>query len=90
MKTLFWAGGGGAGGSAINYWLLCQYLLQDTISIFLFFLSFDLIEFCFAERGCGRVSSLPNRLSSYVFFFLVNKRFQAQIAFNYKQPQVLR
>ena len=55
-----------------------------------FFLSFDLIEFCFAERGCGRVSSLPNRLSSYVFFFLVNKRFQAQIAFNYKQPQVLR
>ena len=28
---------GGGGGSAINYWLLCQYLLQDTISIFLFF-----------------------------------------------------
>ena len=27
----------GGGGSAINYWLLCQYLLQDTISIFLFF-----------------------------------------------------
>ena len=55
-----------------------------------FFFYFDLIKFFFCGlRGCNRVSHLPKRLSSCVFIFLVNKRFQAEIAFNCKQPQVL-
>ena len=39
-------------------------------------------------RGFSGVSHLSHRLSPYVFLFLVNKRFQVGIAFNYKQPQV--
>ena len=31
------------------------------------------------------LSHLPNKLSSYVLFFLVNKRFQAEKAFNHKR-----
>ena len=58
-------------GSAIYNWLLFLYLLLDTILIFF---SIELKEFCFA--GCSRVSLLPNRLSSYVFFFLVDESFR--------------
>ena len=35
VVTLFW--GGARGGSAIYYWLLFQYLILDTISIFFSF-----------------------------------------------------
>ena len=72
---------GVGGGSAIYYWQLFHYFLLDVISFFFFFFSFNL-------RGFSGVSHLPHRLSPYVFLFLVNKRFQGGIAFNYKQPQV--
>ena len=41
--------------------------------------------YLFLLRGHSGVSHVPNRLSSNVFFFffLVNKRFRAEIAFNY-------
>ena len=66
LKTLSWGGVGG--GSAIYRWLLFQYILLDNISIFS--LSFDFIKFLFCRlRGCSRVSHLPKRLSSSVFFF---------------------
>lgn len=40
--------------------------------------------YLFLLRGHSGVSHVPNRLSSCVFFFfLVNKRFRAEIAFNY-------
>ena len=38
-----------------------------------FFLSIECIKFCFTVKSCSKVSLLPNRLSSYVFFFLVTK-----------------
>ena len=38
--------------------------------------------FCWL-RGWSRGSHLPNRLSSYVFFFLVNKIFQVEIALDH-------
>ena len=43
--------------------------------------------YLFLLRGHSGVSHVPNRLSSCVFFFFffffVNKRFRAEIAFNY-------
>ena len=95
LKTAFvvwrpFSGGGVGEGSDIHYWLLIQYLLLDTSFIYIFFfLSFDLIKFFCRLRGGSRVGPLPNRQFPYVFFFLVHKRFQTEIDFNYKQPQVL-
>ena len=62
------------GVSALHWWLLLQYLFLNIISIF----------FSFFEFWLSGLNHLSNRLSSYVLFFLVNKRFQAEKAFNYK------
>ena len=87
VKTISWGGVGG--DSTIYYRLLFQNTSLDTISIFFVFV-LTWLNFVLRLGGCSKVSRLPNRLSSYVFFFLVNKRFKPEIDFNYKKPQVLR
>ena len=93
MSYFVWTPFSGAGvrcrgGSAIYYWQLFQYILADTISI-VFLLSIDSIKFSFvcqaAVAGWVICQILP-----FCFLFLgYYKTFQAEMAFNYKQPQVL-
>ena len=77
VKTLFWGGVGGVVPYINGYYFNTCYSTS-----FPFF-------FLFWVLTCSGLSHSPNRLSSYVLFFLVNKRLQAEKAFNYKQPQML-
>ena len=74
----------GRGEVVPYYWLLIQYLLLDAISIFF---NFDLIKFFVWLKGWSGVSHLLNRLSSYVFFLLVNKWFQAEMTLIINSPK---
>ena len=60
------------------------YIIGYYLNTYLYF------QFFGGFRGCSGVNYLANRLSSFVFLFLgYYKRFQAKMASNHKQPQVL-
>ena len=89
---VMWRPFSGVGWGEIVPYIIGYYFKTHYYTLFPFFFVFVLTWLNFVLRlgGCSKVRHLPNRLSSYVFFFLVNKRFKPEIDFNYKKPQVLR
>ena len=71
---------------AITSILVTQHYLFFFVFFLFFFCFVFVLFFFFWVLTCSGLSHLPNGL---FYFFLVNKRFQAEKAFNYKQPQVL-